>query len=421
MLCPLDDRYADEIADVATCFSETCLIQKRVFIEINYLAHLFETLEIPHDKNELFSIVCHDPTEIKAIEKQTRHDVKAVEYWIRRQFKTKPSLQNLSHWIHFGLTSEDIDSSAYTLCFKETILKVVKPAIMNLLLQLETLGEQWQDVIILGRTHGQPATPTPLKKELLGFRERFCKQLKMFVPFTGKFGGATGNFNALYLAYPKVNWKEFATYFLKDLGLQRSQWTKQTDPRDSLAANLDCLARMCSIGIELCRDLWMYTSYGYFTFETSKNQIGSSTMPHKVNPIDFENAEGNFQLAQCFLKFIASTVTITRLQRDLSSSTILRNGGVALGYLTLALRRCYRGLSKLRINHDQIKKDLESHPEVLLEAIQTMMRKHGVSDAYEQCKNVQNIPVFIQNLNIPDKSKSILKQLTPESYYGLHL
>lgn len=447
-LSPLDGRYALEVEELPCWFSESALIRERVNVELRYLTQLLPLVDaVPDNTTNMETITeilekgiasnfgVDEVQAVKTIEKRIHHDVKAVEYWLRDQFQSYPELRNLTRWIHFGLTSEDIDSVAYILCYKNSIENVVEPAISSVISELQhTIINKWKDIVILGRTHGQPASPTPLAKEFLCFHERLSKQQTILnkLPYSAKFGGATGNHNALHLAFPNVDWNAFGKTFLASFGLERSRFTKQTDHRDFLAGILQCLARICQIGIELCRDVWIYTSYGYLTVtKASKYQIGSSTMPHKVNPIDFENAEGNFQLAACLLEFIANTVTVTRLQRDLSSSTVLRNGGVALGHMTLALKRLKLGLQHLEVNPKRIKADLINNgPEIVMEGIQTLMRKHGIDDGYERCKQFleqeQQRPVSQHQLDafidrqqeLPQDVKDTMKQLRPETYCG---
>lgn len=425
LLSPLDDRYRDDTKELTRYFSQPALIRNRVLLEVRYLKQLFPKLGIDGDIQFLDKLKI-DFKQVKEYEKQTRHDVKAIEYFLRDKF-CETNQSHLINWIHFGLTSEDVDSTAYTMCYKNSIELCIEPAIKRVTKQLRKMASRYKEVLILGRTHGQPATPTPFAKELLCFNERI-RTISRFmdsIKYTAKFGGATGNFNAHYVVYPDIDWIAFAEQLLAKFELRRSRYTKQTDHRDSLALKLECLSRISNVCIELCRDIWMYMSYGYFTLNTEPGQIGSSTMPHKVNPIDFENAEGNFQMASNLLQFIGNTVTMTRMQRDISNSTVLRNGGVALGHMLLGLKRLQRGLGKLNLQPKAIEADMDRHPEVILEACQTILRKHGVTDAYERCMrydDYETLTDFIDNMeNIPEQARMELKRCdSVHNYSGRH-
>lgn len=410
LLSPIDGRYKKYTEELSKYFSHEALTEYRIELELAYYNKL---------NSESITVREIDHDAISAYEKQTHHEIKAIEYYIRDHIIAK----EWHHLIHFGLTSEDIDSSAYTLCYKNSIEMVIIPYIKRMTKQqIESTGKLWFYISILGHTHGQAATPTSLGKEWLCVSERIMKQLKLIdsIPYTAKFGGATGNFNAHRLAYPNTNWVRFGCELLDSFGLERSEYTKQTDHRDNLANILYILAHICDILTEFTQDIWQYLSLGYLTIASEPGQIGSSTMPHKVNPIDFENAEGNFKIASNFLQFIGRNITTTRMQRDLSNSTIIRNGGVALGHMLLALKRLSIGLRKLSVNPENIQLDKNKHREVNLEAIQTMMRKYKIPDAYERCYNYfqNNVTIddaslnsFIDTLDvIPEHERTKLKQ-----------
>jgi adenylosuccinate lyase len=438
-ISPLDGRYANKVSDMQPIFSEFGLIKARVQVEIAWCEALFsckgvfkdtilskEALGNLNNISAKFSLA--DAEAIKAIESTTNHDVKAVEYWIAEQFKQHDELADLCAWIHFGCTSEDINNLAYgvmTLQGRAAIL----PAIDHLIEQFQSLAAQHADVAMLARTHGQTATPTSLGKECQNIAMRLRRARADFVDtkLYGKCNGATGNFNAHVVALPDVDWLALSAKMVSSLGLEWNGHTTQIEPHDTLAALLQALTRINTIIIDACRDFWQYISLGYFKQKTIQGEVGSSTMPHKVNPIDFENAEGNLGVANALANHLATKLPISRLQRDLSDSTVLRNLGTVFAQSLLAFKACSKGLSKCVANLDVIEADLAERWEVLAEAVQTMMRAHGVADAYDQLKaftrgqqiSKEMLHEFIQQLGIPESDKTRLLQLTPSSYIGL--
>jgi len=438
-ISPVDGRYRKKTESLAGYFSEFALIKYRVKVEIEYFIALVN-LPLPQLKAfpqeafaslrmiyENFSIA--DAQRIKDTERITNHDVKAVEYFIKEQFE-KLGLSAFSEFVHFGLTSQDINNTAVPLSMVDFYELEYKEAVEALTNKLDQLSEQYKGIAMLARTHGQPASPTRLGKELNVFVERIDEQVMALnhVPFTGKFGGATGNFNAHHVAYPEVDWKRFADKFYESLGLHRQQFTTQIEHYDHLAAFFDNLKRINIILLDLCRDIWTYISMDYFKQKINKNEVGSSAMPHKVNPIDFENAEGNFGVANALLIHLAEKLPVSRLQRDLTDSTVLRNIGVPLAHTLIAFESLMKGLDKLIVNEAQINADLENNWAVVAEALQTILRREGYPKPYEKLKeltrnnekiNAQSISAFIDTLDVSDKIKKELRKVTPYTYTGV--
>ena len=439
-ISPIDGRYRSKTKVLSNYFSEEALIKYRVQIEIEYFISLCK-LPLPQlseFNNSLFedlqSIYIHfssdDALEIKEIEKKTNHDVKAVEYFIKQEFD-KLDLQDYKEFIHFGLTSQDINNTAIPLSIKEAINKVYLPELEEVLTKMSLLSEDFKDIPILARTHGQPASPSKLGKEFMVFIERIENQKVSLlqIPHSAKFGGATGNFNAHHVAYPNIDWKSFSTNLVeKNFGLKHSFPTTQIEHYDSFAALCDSLRRINTILIDFNRDIWSYVSMDYFKQKINDGEVGSSAMPHKVNPIDFENSEGNLGLANATFSFFSDKLPISRLQRDLTDSTVLRNIGVPLGHTIIALKSTLKGLSKLLVNKNKIHDDLEKNWAVIAEAIQTILRREGYPNPYEALKDLTRINTkitkesmsdFIDNLNISDSIKTELKAITPFNYTGI--
>lgn len=438
---PVDGRYRRATAALSDYFSEGALIRYRVRVEIEYFIALCR-LPLPQLANIEPSVfdrlrqTCQtftmdDAAEIKEIEKTTNHDVKAVEYYVKGLFD-QLGLSTYKEFIHFGLTSQDINNTAVPLALKEAWQAVMLPALEATVADLTTKAREWKPVPMLARTHGQPASPTRLGKELYVFVERLAQQMKLLeaVPFAAKFGGATGNFNAHHAAYPKIDWIAFGNRLVnKELGLHRSRVTTQIEHYDHLAAFCDGVKRINTILLDLCRDLWAYISMDYFKQKIKKGEIGSSAMPHKVNPIDFENAEGNLGIANAVLAHLSAKLPISRLQRDLTDSTVTRNIGVPLGHTLIALKSLKRGLDKLILNEDALKKDLNSNWAVVAEGIQTILRREGYPKPYEALLALTRthkaidqaaIAAFIDNLDVAEDVKKELLAITPESYTGIH-
>ena len=415
------------------------MIKYRVLVEIEYLLFLadkkFFTLPAVTRKKlqhlaESFGLI--EATEIKKLEATTNHDVKAVEYFLKNKMEEFDAAE-LKEWVHFGLTSQDINNTAIPLSWKHAVEIEYLPALLNLKKQLELLARDWMDVAMLARTHGQPASPTILGKELMVFVERLTNQVELFiqVPFTAKFGGATGNFNAHYAAFPNKDWAKLANDFIEGaLGLERQQYTTQIEHYDYLAAHFDGLRRVNNILIDFCRDIWTYISLDYFKQQTKKGEVGSSAMPHKVNPIDFENAEGNLGVANALLEHFSNKLPISRLQRDLTDSTVLRNLGVPFAHITISFRSIEKGLGKLLLNREKINQDLEENWAVVAEAIQTILRRENYEAPYEALKDLtrgnasitqQSIHQFIDALKVPQAVKKELKSISPHNYTGMPL
>mgnify|MGYP000589380048 FL=1 len=435
-LSPIDGRYRSQTANLADYFSEFGLIRYRVVVEVEYLLFLHKKkfIQLPAKtqkalRNLTQDFSLEDAAAIKAIEKTTNHDVKAVEYFLKETLD-QTEAGKWKEWVHFGLTSQDINNTAVPLSWKHAIEYEYLPALLNLKTELGLLADEWRDIPMLARTHGQPASPTRLGKELHVFIERLQNQIELFltIPFTGKFGGATGNFNAHNVAYPKYDWIKFGNEFLHGLGLVRQQYTTQIEHYDDLAAQFDNMRRINNILIDLCRDIWSYISTDYFKQRTKAGEVGSSAMPHKVNPIDFENAEGNLGVANSLLDHLANKLPISRLQRDLTDSTVLRNIGVPMAHTLIAFRSLEKGLSKLVLNDEAIYNDLDRNWAVVSEAIQTILRRENYPQPYEALKNLtrgkgtidqKTLHKFIEKLNVSAKVKKELKAITPHNYTGV--
>jgi len=435
-LSPIDGRYRSQTANLADYFSEFGLIRYRVVVEVEYLLFLHKKkfIQLPAKtqkalRNLTQDFSLEDAAAIKAIEKTTNHDVKAVEYFLKETLD-QTEAGKWKEWVHFGLTSQDINNTAVPLSWKHAIEYEYLPALLNLKTELGLLADEWRDIPMLARTHGQPASPTRLGKELHVFIERLQNQIELIltIPFTGKFGGATGNFNAHTVAYPKYDWIKFGNEFLHGLGLVRQQYTTQIEHYDDLAAQFDNMRRINNILIDLCRDIWSYISTDYFKQRTKAGEVGSSAMPHKVNPIDFENAEGNLGVANSLLDHLANKLPISRLQRDLTDSTVLRNIGVPMAHTLIAFRSLEKGLSKLVLNDEAIYNDLDRNWAVVSEAIQTILRRENYPQPYEALKDLtrgkgtidqKTLHKFIEKLNVSAKVKKELKAITPHNYTGV--
>jgi len=439
---PIDGRYHQKTAALSDYFSEYALFNYRLRVEIEYFIAL---CELPLPGLETFDPVHFsvmrkwieefseaDAEAIKVIEKTTNHDVKAVEYFIKSKMD-EAGLQDFKEFIHFGLTSQDINNTALPLSMKEAHNTLIFPAFEKIKEQLLQLALQWKEVPMLARTHGQPASPTHLGKEIYVFVERLENQLEMLkaIPFSGKFGGATGNLNAHVVSYPQIDWENFAKTFLHEqLGLQRQKTTTQIEHYDYLAAYFDNLKRINTILLDACRDFWMYISMEYFKQKIKAGEVGSSAMPHKVNPIDFENAEGNLGMANALLQHLSAKLPVSRLQRDLTDSTVTRNIGVPLAHTLIALQSLEKGLSKLILNNEKLAAELENNWAVVAEAIQNILRREGYPNPYEALKaltrtnkkmNEKSIHNFIDKLKVSDRVKTELKAIRPENYTGLEL
>ena len=439
-ISPIDGRYADKTTSLVPFFSEMALIRYRVQVEVEYFIALCE-LPLPQlaafpkekytDLRKLYqNFTEEEALKVKEIEQTTNHDVKAVEYFIKEAFNYL-QLQPYKEFIHFGLTSQDINNTAIPLSIKEAVQQVYLPALEQLLGKLRSLVVQWKDVPLLARTHGQPASPTRLGKEFEVFVVRMEQQLQTLiaVPYAAKFGGATGNYNAHKVAYPNIDWKAFGTRFVEEiLVLHHSFPTTQIEHYDHLAALFDALKRINTILIDLNRDIWTYISMDYFKQQIKAGEVGSSAMPHKVNPIDFENSEGNLGIANALLEHLSAKLPISRLQRDLTDSTVLRNVGVPFGHILIALQSTLKGLNKLLLNEDKIHQDLQDHWAVVAEAIQTILRREGYPNPYEALKaltrtntaiTAETISNFIDTLEVSEDVKAELKVITPENYTGV--
>ena len=437
-ISPIDGRYSNQTSFLEAYFSEKALIRFRLEIEIEYFIKLTET-DISQLKDwkknynaQLREIYTNfndsDALKIKEIEKITNHDVKAVEYFLKEKFKLL-GFENYSEFIHFGLTSQDINNTAVPLSLNK-YFKTYHKLIENLLNLIDQMAKDYSGISMLARTHGQPASPTRLGKEFEVFTSRIREQLNHLknIPFSAKFGGATGNFNAHYVAYPKINWKKFAKSFVEKMGLKLSFPTTQIEHYDNLAALFDNMKRINSIIIDFNKDMWYYISIDYFKQKIVKGEIGSSAMPHKVNPIDFENSEGNLGLANSIFNHLSSKLPISRLQRDLTDSTVLRNIGVPIAHTVIAINSTIKGINKLLVNVDKISEDLENNWIVIAEGIQTILRREGYPNPYEALKELtrkneliskQNFIDFIDDLNVSDKIKKELKEITPYNYTGI--
>ena len=439
-ISPIDGRYRNKVFELSSYFSEQALIKYRVLVEIEYFIALCE-IPLPQlkqvDKKVFKDLTAiykdfseDDALIIKGIEKITNHDVKAVEYFIKEKFD-ELKLSEYKEFIHFGLTSQDINNTAIPLSIKDALNDVFVPAYFTLVDKLKELVNEWKNVPMLARTHGQPASPTRLGKEIEVFVVRLEEQFNLLndIPSAAKFGGATGNFNAHKVAYPKIDWKEFASGFIQEkLGLQHSFPTTQIEHYDHMAALFDCLKRINTIIIDLNRDFWAYISMDYFKQTIKKGEVGSSAMPHKVNPIDFENSEGNLGIANAVFEHLSAKLPISRMQRDLTDSTVLRNVGVPFSHTIIAFKSTLKGLDKLLLNESKFYDDLENNWAVVAEAIQTILRREGYPNPYEALKGLtrtneaitkSSIANFIDSLKVSEKIKSELKQITPQNYTGI--
>jgi adenylosuccinate lyase len=436
-LSPIDGRYHEQVQHLDEYFSEYALIRYRVLVEVEYFLFLAKKRFFPLPMaarrqwqaiTENFSL--EDAQWIKEKEKETNHDVKAVEYFLKSRLSA--SQAEVGEWIHFGLTSQDINNTAIPLLWKHAMETEYLPTLLNFKRQLEILARDWHDIPMLARTHGQPASPTLLGKEMMVYVERLANQVELLIqiPFSAKFGGATGNFNAHHVAFPDKNWIDLADEFVEGtLGLQRLQYTTQIEHYDNLAAHFDTIARVNTILIDFCRDIWTYVSLDYFSQKTRKGEIGSSAMPHKVNPIDFENAEGNLGIANALLGHFSAKLPVSRLQRDLTDSTVLRNIGVPFAHTILALKSIEKGIDKLVLNRERLNQDLDNNWAVVAEAIQTVLRRENYPKPFEALKELtrgkggvsrQSIHRFIDGLKVTAAIKRELKAITPHNYTGLN-
>ena len=437
-ISPIDGRYRNQLQHLDLYFSEYALIKYRVHVEVEYFIFLSEKKFFklsPADAKSLRKVVSdfsvEKAGEIKNLESVTNHDVKAVEYFLKRELN-ELKLSDFKEWVHFGLTSQDINNTSVPLLWIDAMEHELLPALVNLILHLKSLAKDWQTIPLLARTHGQPASPTKLGKEIMVFVERLENQLNLLtqIPFTAKFGGATGNFNAHHVAFPNTNWQKFGNEFVeKKLGLQRQQYTTQIEHYDFLAAQMDAIKRINTILIDLCRDVWTYVSMDYFKQKIKQGEVGSSAMPHKVNPIDFENAEGNLGIANALFEHLSAKLPVSRLQRDLTDSTVLRNLGVPFAHSILSLKSIEKGLNKLLLNEDKIKQDLENNWAVVAEAIQTILRRENYPNPYEALKELtrgntaitqKTMHAFIDGLKINAALKKELKAITPFNYTGIY-
>ena len=439
-ISPVDGRYRNKAENLAAYFSEYALIKYRVQVEIEYFITLSEflpqlrALTTGENKEALRKIYrefsVEDATRIKEIESVTNHDVKAVEYFIKEKFDLL-SLQEYKEFIHFGLTSQDINNTSVPLSIKDALNEVYFPGLQEVIDMLKKYAEDWADVPMLAKTHGQPASPTRLGKEVMAFVYRLEQQVKLLkaTPVSAKFGGATGNFNAHHVAFPEYDWKAFGNKFVNEvLGLSREEWTTQISNYDNMAAIFDGMKRIDTILIDLCRDFWQYVSMEYFKQKIKAGEVGSSAMPHKVNPIDFENAEGNLGMANAILTHLATKLPISRLQRDLTDSTVLRNVGVPMAHVEIAFKSLTKGLGKLLLNEKALYRDLDNCWAVVAEGIQTILRREGYPKPYEALKaltrtnegiTAESISNFIDTLQVSDAVKAELKAITPHNYTGI--
>lgn len=438
-ISPIDGRYRSKVEELAAYFSESALIRYRVRIEILYFISLCKELPQLKDvitpereealKNIYLNFSDADARKVKEIESVTNHDVKAVEYFVKEKFD-ELGLSEEKEFVHFGLTSQDINNTAFPLMIKEALDLGLLPDLIKLVDTLEEMAEAWKDLPMLARTHGQPASPTRLGKEIQVFVYRLKVQYEriMLIPHTAKFGGATGNMNAHHVAYPDIDWARFANRFVSDIGLKREEYTTQISNYDQMAAIFDALTRVNVILIDFARDIWMYISMNYFKQKIKAGEVGSSAMPHKVNPIDFENAEGNLGIANAIFGFLARKLPISRLQRDLTDSTVLRNVGVPIAHSVIAIKSLQKGVGKLILNHEAIEKDLRDNYAVVAEAIQTILRREGYPNPYETLKALtrtneevtpETIARFIDTLDVSEAVKAELREITPMNYVGI--
>ncbi len=438
-ISPIDGRYAKLTEPLQDYFSEQALIKYRIYVEIEYFIALASIPITPlgelnkEDQTKIRAIIkdynVQEAERVKYIEKTTNHDIKAIEYHVKERFQDA-GYERFKEFVHFGLTSQDINNTAIPLSLKDAMQAVILPALNELMATLYNLARQHLHIPMLARTHGQAASPTTLGKEILVFHERMKNQLNDLtdLPYPAKFGGATGNFNAHHVAYPEIDWVEFANRFISSLGLTRSQITTQIDHYDRLSTIFDCLKRICIIIIDLDRDFWSYISFDYFKQKIIAGEVGSSAMPHKVNPIDFENAEGNAGMAVALFEHLSAKLPVSRLQRDLSDSTVIRNIGVSIAHMLIAIKATTRGLNKLIINKEKIDQDLEANYAVIAEAIQTILRTLDYPNPYETLKALtrtdkppgkKEIVDFINSLKIPEHQKQRLRDITPFNYFGI--
>ena len=439
-ISPIDGRYRRQVDMLGANFSEAALIRYRVRVEIEYFIALcelplpqlasFNKSLYPQLRDIYNNFTDDDALEVKEIEKTTNHDVKAVEYFIKRRFD-KFGIQDYKEFVHFGLTSQDINNTSVPLSLKESHEETYMPMLKKILSLVEEKAYEWKDIPMLAHTHGQPASPTTLGKEMMVFAYRLKRQMEYFdsIPFSAKFGGATGNLNAHIVAYPEIDWVAFANNFVANsLGLERQQYTTQIENYDNMAAYYDNCKRINVILIDLCRDIWSYVSMEYFKQKIKEGEVGSSAMPHKVNPIDFENAEGNLGIANAVFEHLSHKLPISRLQRDLTDSTVSRNVGVPIAHSLIAFKSIEKGMGKLLLNEAAIERDLENNWPVVAEAIQTILRSIGYPNPYETLKNLtrtntkvnaETIATFIDTLDIDDAMKARLKTITPHNYLGI--
>ena len=438
-ISPLDGRYDKEVEKLSNYFSEAALIRYRLQVEIEYLIALGDEKNIPDlepipksDKSKLRKIYTSfrddDAKRVKAIETATNHDVKAVEYYIRERLD-KMNKKHLFPWVHFALTSEDVNNLSYSLMWKNSVFDVYSPDLSALIKKLTRESKNFSTVSMLAMTHGQSATPTTFGKELAVFTTRLIRQIGQLKAhkLLGKFGGATGTWSAHQMAYPKMDWPAFAQGFIRRMGLEPNLVTTQIEPHDSIVESYHILIRINTILIDLCRDVWFYISRGIIKQKKIPGEIGSSTMPHKINPVHFENAEGNLGVANALLNHFSNKLPISRMQRDLTDSTTLRNQGVAMGHSFLAIQNILKGLRRITLNRNKMEQELNDHWEVLAEAVQTILRKAGAPDAYEQLKQMtrgeavtqETLKEFVTHLRIPKKDKDLLHRITPADYIGL--
>ena len=438
-LSPIDGRYGDKTTELRTIFSEYGLLKYRVQVEVRWLQKLAseaDIVEVPalselainHLNQIVESFSEQDALRIKTIEKTTNHDVKAVEYFLKEKVTSNEELQTINEFIHFACTSEDINNLSYALMLKTARDAVIVPYWNKLIDTITTQAKIYRELPLLSRTHGQPATPSTIGKEFANVTYRLKRQLKQLqsIEILGKINGATGNYNAHMVAYPQINWHKFSEEFVTSLGLQWNPYTTQIEPHDYIAEYFDCIARFNTIMIDFNRDVWGYIALNHFKQKTIAGEIGSSTMPHKVNPIDFENSEGNLGLANAIMSHLGSKLPISRWQRDLTDSTVLRNLGVGIGYAIIAYQSTLKGLNKLEVNEDHLLEELNLNWEVLAEPIQTVMRRYGIEKPYEKLKELtrgkrvdaKGIQQFIDSLALPEQEKVRLKQLTPANYIG---
>ena len=440
-ISPIDGRYRSKTGTLAAFFSEKALIQYRICVEIEYFIALcelplpqlkdFDMQRIPQLRAIYQEFSSEDAMRVKEIEGITNHDVKAVEYFIKEKLDAVGDFQRFKEFVHFGLTSQDINNTSVPLSIKDALREVIEPQVEELIDQLQTYAQEWEHVAMLAKTHGQPASPTRLGKEIMVYVYRLRRQLDLLrqCPLTAKFGGATGNLNAHHVAYPDIDWRDFANRFVAEkLGLEREQYTTQISNYDCLGAIFDALRRINTIIIDLDRDFWMYISMDYFKQKIKAGEVGSSAMPHKVNPIDFENSEGNLGISNAILQFLAAKLPVSRLQRDLTDSTVLRNVGVPYGHTVIAIQSTLKGLRKLILNEPKLQEDLEDNWAVVAEAIQTILRREAYPNPYEALKQLtrtnqriteKTIHDFIATLDVTDEVRRQLMAITPSNYTGI--